>query len=50
MKSESESKWTFHFNEINENLKYNEKINEDDYEFDANDIDHENEVKNLNLD
>jgi hypothetical protein len=47
MKSESESKWVYHFNEINEKLKYNEKINEQDYEIDSNDVDDEKLVENL---
>ena len=50
MKSESESKWLYQYSEINENLKYNEKINEEDYEPDLNDINDEEIVKNLDFD
>ena len=47
IKSESDNKWNLQLNESNDKFNYNEKINEEDYEFEADDIPDEDVVKNL---
>ena len=48
MKSESESKWRIHLNETtSEKLKYNDVINEDDYETGDSALNDEQIVHNL---
>jgi len=49
MKSESEHQWMANYlkNETNENFKYNEKIDEDEYECSSKDFVDEDLVKNL---